>query len=126
MSSVDVIRRFVDAFNAEDLDALVAVLDPHVEIQARRGLVVGHDEARRWATRNPAGHLHQHLVLDGVRTDGHPAVALLRRRWGWKDDSGVADEHEFAALVTMREGKIARWQPFEDGGEALRAAGLDA
>jgi SnoaL-like domain len=121
----DVIARFVQAFNDEDLDALAATLDPHAEIQAARGLLIGRDEARRWATRNPGGELHQHLELEGVRTEGHPTVALLRRHWSWRESEEVADEEEIAALVTFSDGLIARWQPFHDRSEALAAAGID-
>ena len=122
----EAIRAFIDAFNAEDLDALVAVLDPEVEIQGRRGLVIGHAEARDWATRKPSGDLHQQLVLEGVRIDGHPAVALVRRQWLWKDRDEVADEEELGILVSFAEdGRIARWQPFDDRAEALHTAGLE-
>jgi limonene-1,2-epoxide hydrolase len=123
----EAVTAFIDAFNAEDLDALVAVLDPQVEIQGSRGLVIGHDEARDWATRRPSGDLHQQLVLDGVRVDGHPAVALIRRRWLWNETGELADEEELGVLVSFADdGRIARWQPFDDRAEALRAAGLDS
>jgi ketosteroid isomerase-like protein len=128
--SVDVVRRFIDAFNAEDLDVLVAVLDPEAEIQTSRGIVIGYDEARRWATRNPTGELHQRLVLDDVRDAGPHVIAAARRQWYWRDpeyrrDHGeIADETELTIVATIRDGLIARWQPFEDPEEALRAAGL--
>jgi ketosteroid isomerase-like protein len=119
------IERFVEAFNDEDFDALAALLDPHAEIQTRRGLVIGREEAREWATRNPDGHLHQHLELEEVREDGHPAVAMLKRQWRWKESDELADEEQVAVLVSVKDGRIARWQPFEDRAEALRAAGLE-
>ena len=84
----EAIAAFVDAFNAEDLDALESVISPTVEIQTRRGLARGRDEARAWATRTPSGELHQRLVLEGVRADGHPPVALIHRQWFW--GSGTA------------------------------------
>ena len=126
MSGPDAVRAFVDAFNAEDLDALVAVCDPEVEIQTSRGIVIGHEEARTWATRNPHGDLHQRLVLEELRQDDHRAhvVATARRQWYWRaHPDEIADEKELALVVTIRDGLIARWQPFEDPDEALRAAG---
>jgi limonene-1,2-epoxide hydrolase len=118
------VRRFVDAFNAEDLDAFVAALAEDVEIQGSRGLVRGREEARAWATRRPTGELRQRLILDGVRSDGHPAVALLRRQWAWLDGK-VAEERRFAVLVTLDDtGLISGYHPFADPGEALAAAGL--
>jgi limonene-1,2-epoxide hydrolase len=120
------VRAFLDAFNAEDLDALAEALSPTVEIQGRRGLVIGRAEAREWASRRPSGALRQRLVLEEVRDDGHPPVALVRRQWRWEDSDEVADEEEIAALVVLdREGLIARWQPFDDRAQAFQAAGLD-
>jgi hypothetical protein len=121
------VRGFIEAFNAGDLDALVSVLNPDVELQTRRGIVIGHDEARAGAPRRPSGYLHQRLVLDGVRTDGHPPVALIRRQWLWRHSDRVADDEELAVLVSIDdEGLISRWQPFDDRVEALRLAGIEA
>jgi hypothetical protein len=121
----DGVRRFVDAFNDEDLDGLADAVSESIEIQGRRGLVRGREEAREWATRRPSGELHQRLVVDRVREDGHPPVALLRRQWLWSEDGEIADEEEVAVLVTLdADGLICRWQPFEDRAEALAAAGL--
>ncbi|MCD6014389.1 MAG: hypothetical protein K0R88_473 [Solirubrobacterales bacterium] len=119
------IAAFVDAFNAEDLDAFARTLAPTVEIQTRRGLVRGIDEAREWATRTPSGELHQRLVLEGARADGHPAVALVRRQWFWERSQKVALEEELGVLVTIDgDGLITRWQPFEQRDAALAAAGI--
>ena len=119
------IRAFVDAFNGEDLDAFVAAVAPTVEIQGRRGLVIGREEAREWARRRPSGELRQRLVLEDVREDGHPPVALLRRQWRWRHSEELADEQEIAALVVLDDaGRIARWQPFDEREKALEAAGI--
>ena len=121
------VRAFVDAFNGEDLEAFTENLAPSVEIQGGRGLVIGRDEAREWARRRPSGELHQSLVLEEVREDGHPPVALLRRQWRWGDSGEIADEQEIAALVVLDDdGLIARWQPFDDRAAALAAAGIGA
>jgi limonene-1,2-epoxide hydrolase len=124
-SGADAIRTFIQAFNDEDLDALVAVLHPEAEIQASRGIVIGHDEARRWATRIPTGHLHQRLVIDAIRDEGKHVIVFARREWFWRDGGEVADEHELAIVATIDEdGLITRWQPFEDRNDAMQAAGV--
>jgi SnoaL-like domain len=120
------IAAFIAAFNAEDLDALDAVLSDTIEIQGRRGLVRGRDEVRDWATRRPPRYLLQRLILDRVLADAHPPVALVRRQWFWHEDGEVADEEELAVLVTLdADGLICRWQPFDDRAAALAAAGID-
>lgn len=125
MSGPEVVRRFVDAFNAEDLEALVATLSQDVEIQSSRGLVEGREEARRWATRQPSGELEQRLVLDRLAEHGAHAVADLRRQWVWRESGEVGDERAVYYVATLRDGLICRWQPFADRDDALRAAGVD-
>jgi nuclear transport factor 2 (NTF2) superfamily protein len=119
----EAVRAFIDAFNAEDLDALVATLTEDVEIQGSRGLVEGRDEAREWATRRPSGHLNQRLVLEEVTDYGAHALATVRREWAWRESGQVADTHRIYYVATMRDGLIARWAPFETKTQALEAAG---
>jgi ketosteroid isomerase-like protein len=122
----EIVRRFYEAFNDEDLDAFVATLHPEVELQTARGVREGHEEARGWATRNPDGGLEQRLVLE--RVVGEPGaarlVALYRKQWWWRENEEHAHEDEMGAVFTFRDGLIARWQPFEQRDEALAVAGL--
>jgi len=119
------VRAFVDAFNAEDVDAVIATLTGDVEIQTARGLIEGHEEARRWATRKPTGHLTQRLVLDSVTEHGAHAIATVHREWRWRGKDEPADQQRLYYVATLRDGLIARWAPFEHRDEALQAAGLD-
>lgn len=119
------IRAFYDAFNEEDLDALVATLHHDVELVTARGPRYGHDGARIWATRNPGGELEQRVVLDGVREHGDRAVALIRRQWYWRDGNELADEEELGALFELRDGRISRVVTAEDRAAALASAGIE-
>jgi hypothetical protein len=119
----EAVRSFIDAFNSEDLDALAATLTDDVEIQASRGLVEGRGEARKWATRNPTGELHQRIVPDDLEEVGAHVLATVRRQWYWRDGGETADEQQIFYVATIRDGLIARWAPFEEREEALRAAG---
>jgi ketosteroid isomerase-like protein len=124
----ELVRRFYEAFNQQDIDAFVATLHPEVELQTARGLREGREEARAWATKAPHGGLDQRLVLEDVvgDPDGMRLVALYRKQWWWREDEEHAHEDEMGALFTFREGLIARWQPFEDPDQALAVAGLRA
>jgi ketosteroid isomerase-like protein len=42
----------------------------------------------------------------------------------FKGRDGIELEAPFAAIFTLRDGKIARWQAFWDKQKALEAAGL--
>jgi ketosteroid isomerase-like protein len=122
LSQTDLVRRFYAAFDAEDLDEFVTTQHPHVELQTARGLRIGLAEARAWATRNPHGGLHQRYVVEDLLEHHNHVVALVRKQWWWKETDDLAEDEETAALFTIQDGLIARWQPFTDRSEALEAA----
>jgi ketosteroid isomerase-like protein len=115
------VRRFYEAFNAQDLDGLVALLHPSVELQTARGVRHGREEARSWAARTPGGGLEQRVVLERTLEDerGTHALALIRKQWWWHETQDVAHDEPEAALFTFADGVIVRWQPFGDRDEAL-------
>lgn len=117
------VRAFIDAFNQQDLEGLVATLHPDVEIIAARGSRFGSDEAREWATRKPGG-LQQCQTIDELIECGGKVLALNRRQWYWDGTEDLAGEDEMAYVFTFRDGLIARWEPFEDRMVARRAAGI--
>lgn len=123
--NLEAVRQFYDAFNANDLEGFVEVLDEDVELHGLKALRRGHDEARQWAARTPGGNLHQRIVVEGLRVSGDRVVALIRQQWLWADTDQVADDVEVAAVFDLQAGKIVRWQPFEQRDEALAAAGLE-
>lgn len=94
-----------------------------MEILASRGPRTGIDEARAWATFKPDG-LQQRQVIDELAESGDKVVAFNRRQWRWAGSDDVAGEDEMAYVFTIRDGLIARWEPFEDRAAARRAAGL--
>ena len=119
-------KRFYEAFNARDLDAFVATLSENVELQTARGLRIGREEARAWATRNPTGGLEQRLVVEELREHTDHVVALVRKQWWWVESDELADDEETAALFTFSDGLITRWQPFTDRAAALAAGGIES
>jgi ketosteroid isomerase-like protein len=125
---IDPVREFIRAFNARDLDAFAAVLDPEVELHSGRGLRKGIEAARVWATRKPGGAQQtielEQLYEEGLEGGGGSAVALIVRRWHWEEDGSAAGEDEMAWLFELRERQIRSWRPFEDRDEALRAGGF--
>jgi ketosteroid isomerase-like protein len=114
---------FVAAFNDGDLNAFVETLDPEIEILSMRGPQKGLERARAWATRKPGG-VQQQLLIEELRESGDKVLALTVKEWRWAETGELASEQQMAHLFTLKDGKIARWQPFEDRGEALRAGGL--
>ncbi len=89
-----------------------------------RGLRIGVEAARLWATRAPGG-LQQTIELEQLYEGADRAVALIRRVWRWAEDDSPAGEDEIAWLFQLRDGRVWSWRPFEDRGEALRAGGFE-
>jgi limonene-1,2-epoxide hydrolase len=122
---LEAVRAFIGGFNDQDFDLFLSVLDPQVELHTLKlGRITGHEEARRWATKQPGG-LQQQLVIEDLLPRGDQVVALLRQQWRWEDGGEVAEENDAAALFTLRDGRIVRWKPFADRAEALKAAGIE-
>jgi limonene-1,2-epoxide hydrolase len=120
----DPVREFIRAFNEQDLDAFVAVLDPEVELHSGRGLRKGREAARVWATREPGG-VQQTIELEalyeeGLEGRGGHAVALIRRRWQWEEDGSEAGVDEMAWAFELRDRRIRSWRPYDDREAALR------
>jgi ketosteroid isomerase-like protein len=122
----EAVKRFYEAFNAHDLDAFVATLSENVELQTARGLRIGREEARVWATRNPVGGLEQRLVVEELREHTDHVVAMIRKQWWWAESDELAEDEKIAALFTFSDGLIARWQPFTDRADALAAGGIES
>ena len=140
-----VAEEFTRAFNEHDLDAFVATLHPEVAINAMRGLRMGIEEARKWATRAPGG-VQQRIKVEEMREAGDRVVALITREWWWDEPahagsdpepaggtgaarnqgsdptvaaSEMAGADEMAWAFELRDGLIASWRSFEDRAEAL-------
>jgi ketosteroid isomerase-like protein len=119
------VRDFFQGFNEQDLDLFLASLDPEAELHTlKMGQIQGHEAARHWATRPPGG-LQQRIVVEDLLQSGDRLVALARQQWLWEGTDEIAEDNEVAAVFSLRNGRIVRWQPFPDRAEALRVAGIE-
>ena len=111
--------QFINAFNAQDLDALAEVLHADVVIHATRGPRHGVQEALAWATRVETGELEQRIELEHLELADTREVALVRRQWWWRDEDDLAREDEIAWLFELRDAKVVGWRSFDDRAQAL-------
>ena len=130
--NVEVVRRALAAWNADNLDAFLAELDPEAEwhtaleqaLEGRGSTYRGHDGLRKaWGEyRSQAwgGLMNQ---IQEIRDLGETVLVL-----GHLDVSGrtagIESRQEFGQLVTFRGGRILRTQDFLSHVEALKAAGV--
>jgi ketosteroid isomerase-like protein len=130
--NVEIVRRALEAWNADDLDAFLAELDPEVEwhpsieraVEGRNAIYEGHEGARSaWNEYRSEAWGRLTLRIHEIRDLGESALVL-----GHFDVSGRTTGLEFSQelgqVMTFRGGKIVRSQDFLSHAEALEAAGL--
>ena len=100
--NVEAVRRFLDAYNRRDIEALLAELDPEVE----------------W---HPA--LPEALELSEIRDLGDQVLAVGSFRTVGRG-SGVEMESPLGVVSDMKDGRATRVLTFLDPRDALEAAGL--
>jgi ketosteroid isomerase-like protein len=125
--NVELTRRAFRAFDDRDLDALLAMLDDHVEavpiLAAMEGGYRGHAGIRRWW----AGLLgtfpdFRAEVLD-VRDFGDLTIAALRLRGRGAESHTPVDTAAWQ-VSQFRDGKCIGWRVYTSESEALEAVGL--
>jgi ketosteroid isomerase-like protein len=127
--NVELLRRFHAAFNGRDLDALLALHDPEVEVVSlRTGLegghpFRGHDGVRSWYGSLLDVYPDFVSEIEELRELGDVAIARLRQ-YGHGRESDAPIELTVWQVARMRNGKIVRWCAVRTEAEALEAAGL--
>jgi ketosteroid isomerase-like protein len=127
--NVELLRRFHVAFNRRDLDALLALHDPDVEIVSLRMGVEGgrpfrgHDGVRSWYWSLLDVYPDFVSEIEEVREHGEVTIARLRQHGrGRESDAPIALTVWHVAHA--RNEKIVRWCAVRTEAEALEAAGL--
>src|ERR1044072_4087135 len=100
--AVDLVRRFLDAFNSQDLDAFVETLHPDVVIEAGRGPRAGLEQAREWATFTPGGVQQRQVIEELIEVPGG-VLALNQRQFFWDGTEDLAGEEEMAYRFTITD-----------------------
>jgi len=128
--NVETIRRLYEQWARGDLSAS-DLFDPDVEF-ARIGIQTPDMEGRwhgmdelRSAIRdylNPLSDLR--ISAEHITDLGGDRVLVFSRHTARGKQSGVPIEHELGDLLTLRNGKVVRWDAYWDRGAALEAAGL--
>jgi uncharacterized protein len=127
-SNLDVVRAGFAAYNAGDVDGLLAVCAPDVELVPLSSLLTG--ETYR-------GHQGVRDYLDAISEDWSQRVVELDRLIEAGDEvvlrgrfqargrsSGVDVDAPAAWVVTLRDGRVVRLRAYTDPQDALEAVGL--
>ncbi|MEK6271468.1 MAG: nuclear transport factor 2 family protein [Actinomycetota bacterium] len=127
--NVELAYRATDAFNRRDLDALLAIADPDVEVYSRLveleggGPFRGHAGVRTWWQNFLAIAPDLRSEIEGVRDAGDMTVTRIRQR-GHGVGSDAPIEQTQWIVTQWRNGKAIWVRIVVSEAEALEAAGL--
>jgi ketosteroid isomerase-like protein len=125
--NVEALKAALDAWNAEDTDAVREFFDPDAIVRLpdgwpEPGPFVGRDAVMRQWERNRDVWAADTLEPIGDFIGVGDRVLV---RWLWRGTGRGPESHlEFTAVYTLRRGKIAYQESFWDHGEALETLGL--
>ena len=127
--AAEIVRRFLDAFNARDTETMLEMLHPEAELYPMRAQLEG--KAYR-------GHEGLHEVLADILEDwdsitmkaeqtleADDAVVALGRLRGRGRVSGVDIDVPMGWVWRLRDGRVIYGRAYSDPRDARRAAGLE-
>ena len=120
--NVETVRRVYEAWNADNLDAFLAELDPDVEWRALMEVYRGHAGARQ-AWESFKGNVQLRVRFDDIRDLGESVLALGEMQTTGQTTQLIFNG-ELAQLAKFRNGKVVSFRDFGSHAEALEAAGL--
>jgi ketosteroid isomerase-like protein len=127
--NVDVVRQGLEAFNSEDMERILAFVDPDFEtavsgeLSAEPDTYRGHDGIRRYfeSFRD---------AMDEIRFeperfwDAGEAVVVALRLTAQGRQTAIRVEQRIAQVWSIRDGRAVSVRTYTSIAEALRAAGL--
>jgi ketosteroid isomerase-like protein len=120
-------RRSVEAFNARDVDELVALADPDCEwlpfrAQLEGASYLGHDGVRRFVADMGEDWSEFQIELDELSDHGEQ-VLLIGRVRAVARGSGLAVSNHAGFVLSYRDGRLHRLVSFSDPDAARGAMG---
>jgi ketosteroid isomerase-like protein len=120
--------RAADAFSRHDLDALLAICDPDIEVVSRHleldgsGHLRGYAAVRRWWETLLCVYPDCTTEIEEIRDLGDMTIASQRFR-GHGIESGVQMEQRHWYVARWRDNKCVWWRSLPTEAEAFAVAG---
>jgi ketosteroid isomerase-like protein len=130
--NVDAIKRGIEAWNADDLEAFLALCDADIEwypsiepgLEGKTTVLRGHDDLLR-AWREYRGEAWERLTMRPQEfRDLGGSVLVLGQMELTARTTGIEFSQDIGQLFEFRKGKIVRVRDFLTHAKALEAAGL--
>ena len=121
LTPVAVAHAWIEAANRRDIDELVRLSDPDIDIVGPRGSVRGTAILRDWLSR--AG-----LTLESRRTFVRDGIVVVEQHGVWRspETGEVVGAADVASRFSVAGARVVAYQRFDNLGAALSAAGLSA
>ncbi len=119
VSAVEVVQAWLEAANGQDIDRLITLSDPGIEIVGPRGSGHGHQLLRDWL-----GRAGLHLETLRVFARGNAVVVAQHGLWRSIETGDVIGEQDVASRFVVEEDRVSRFARHDHLDEALAVAGL--
>src|SRR3954451_8273186 len=126
--NVEVVRRFVEAYNRRDLEGMIELMDPTFEFRSRFVALESVHSASEGFLHTyfemlDEAYDHFEIVLSEYLDAGAAVLTAGHAEWRRKA-SGARGETPILPAFWLRAGKVFRADTFTDRAEALEAVGL--
>ena len=119
ISAVEVAQAWLQAANGQDIDQLITLSDPGIELVGPRGSGHGHQLLRDWI-----GRAGLHLETLRVFARGNAVVVAQHGLWRSVETGDVIGEQDVASQFVVEEDRVSRFARHDHLDEALAVAGL--
>jgi ketosteroid isomerase-like protein len=125
--NVELVHRGLDAYNRQDFEAVVELLDEDVEVYTAPGLInsatyQGHDGWRRWIAQWDEAWDQFRIRVEDVEPVGGRHVVVAVTQFGRGAGSGIEVEMSAVQLYEFGDrGKVTRFHLYPDRQAALMA-----
>jgi ketosteroid isomerase-like protein len=121
-------RRFAAAVTHGDSEAAVSVCHPEVEFYSVLGIsgraYLGHDGIRQYFEDVASAWKEWRVEVERVEEGADGRVAIVMTMHARGKESGASLAERTAHIWTLRDGKLARNEPYREPEQALRDLGL--
>lgn len=118
-SPIATVQAWLDAANTQDIERLLALSDPNIELVGPRGSAYGHQLLRDWIAR--AG-----LHLATLRVFARDDVVVVAQHGVWRsmETGEVTGERDVASRFHIAGQRVARLSRTDSLSDALAEVGL--
>jgi hypothetical protein len=124
VDTLAVARAYDVAYDARDVERMVALAHEDVEAVTPRGTVRGHAPLRAFMARQTYGVSWRATERRYFYRGGNAVVVAVRGEWRYVDSGDVAEREDGAAVYSVHDGLVTRFEPFDDLDAALAAAAM--